>query len=154
MAYVLFPSTPSHLISLSRKHVLMTVNFILITVRWPFNSLALVFYQEQVAKRVRSSIHRLAEPNGHLFLRRPFQIGWFVSQVSTYVFPQPSSPLHTSSSVPISIEFSEASLYITPSVKPRSPRVLEVAAVLYLSLTSCVLLPVSVVLSCLCCLAV
>ncbi|THH18643.1 hypothetical protein EW146_g2361 [Bondarzewia mesenterica] len=41
-----------------------------------------LYYQEQVAKRVKSSIHRLAEPSGHLFLRRPFQIGWFTGQVA------------------------------------------------------------------------
>lgn len=88
-------SLPSHSIHLSRTPVPITINPILMTVLWPLNSLALVFYQEQVAKRVRSSIHRLSEPNGHLFLRRPFQIGWFVSQVSTYVFSQPSL-IHTS----------------------------------------------------------
>ncbi|ETW81210.1 hypothetical protein HETIRDRAFT_245172, partial [Heterobasidion irregulare TC 32-1] len=37
---------------------------------------------EQVAKRVKSSIHRLSEPNGHLFLRRPFQISWFTGQMA------------------------------------------------------------------------
>ena len=44
-----------------------------------------VYYQEQVAKRVKSSIHRLSEPNGHLFLRRPFQISWFTGQVAMCV---------------------------------------------------------------------
>ncbi|KAI0319115.1 hypothetical protein OF83DRAFT_1170514 [Amylostereum chailletii] len=39
--------------------------------------------QEQVARRVSSSIHRVGEANVHLFLRRPFQTQWFVTQMET-----------------------------------------------------------------------
>ncbi|KAI0266953.1 hypothetical protein BC834DRAFT_87541 [Gloeopeniophorella convolvens] len=45
-----------------------------------------LFYQEQVAKRVKNSLARVTEPTVHIFLRRPFQIGWFANQVATCAF--------------------------------------------------------------------
>jgi hypothetical protein len=44
-----------------------------------------VYYQEQVAKRIKNSLTRIAEPSGHVILRRPYHIGWFTNQVSTCV---------------------------------------------------------------------
>ncbi|KAI0929798.1 hypothetical protein AcV5_006666 [Taiwanofungus camphoratus] len=40
-----------------------------------------LFYQEQVAKRIKSSVLQLGETPGHLLSRRPFQVTWFATQV-------------------------------------------------------------------------
>ncbi|EPQ56860.1 hypothetical protein GLOTRDRAFT_137358 [Gloeophyllum trabeum ATCC 11539] len=40
-------------------------------------------YQEQLAKRVKASIHHLSEAEGQLLTRRPFCVTWFASQIST-----------------------------------------------------------------------
>jgi hypothetical protein len=42
----------------------------------------LVYYQDQVIKRVKSSISHLGEAQGHLLTRRPFQVTWFSSQLA------------------------------------------------------------------------
>ena len=42
----------------------------------------LVYYQDQVIKRVKSSINHLGEAQGHLLTRRPFQVTWFSSQLA------------------------------------------------------------------------
>lgn len=42
-----------------------------------------VFYQEQVAKRVKSSLTRITEPSALVVLRRPYHISWFATQVAT-----------------------------------------------------------------------
>ncbi|KAI0249633.1 hypothetical protein BJV78DRAFT_1155707 [Lactifluus subvellereus] len=42
-----------------------------------------VFYQEQVAKRIKNSLTRITEPTAHVVLRRPFHISWFANQVAT-----------------------------------------------------------------------
>ena len=39
-----------------------------------------VFYQDQVAKRVKEAVSQLRE--GQLLSRRPFQVTWFASQVA------------------------------------------------------------------------
>ena len=44
-----------------------------------------VYYQEQVAKRVKNSLSHITEPSGFMILRRPYHIGWLTNQVSTYV---------------------------------------------------------------------
>ncbi|KAI0769420.1 hypothetical protein BD413DRAFT_477518 [Trametes elegans] len=41
-----------------------------------------VFYQEQVAARVKEAVRHLGEPGGELLSRRPFQMTWFSSQVA------------------------------------------------------------------------
>jgi hypothetical protein len=41
-----------------------------------------VYYQDQVIKRVKSSINHLGEAQGHLLTRRPFQVTWFSSQLA------------------------------------------------------------------------
>ncbi|TFY66432.1 hypothetical protein EVG20_g4654 [Dentipellis fragilis] len=41
-----------------------------------------LFYQEQVARKVKASIQGLREASGHMFLRRPALISWFTSQVA------------------------------------------------------------------------
>jgi hypothetical protein len=45
-----------------------------------------VYYQEQVAKRIKNSLTRITEPSGQVILRRPYHIGWFTNQVSMCVF--------------------------------------------------------------------
>ncbi|KAH9969311.1 hypothetical protein BGW80DRAFT_1335542 [Lactifluus volemus] len=42
-----------------------------------------LFYQEQIAKRVKNSLTRITEPSAHIVLRRPFHVGWFTNQVAT-----------------------------------------------------------------------
>ena len=42
----------------------------------------LVYYQEQVAQRVKSAVFNIGEARGHLLTRRPFQSLWFSSQIS------------------------------------------------------------------------
>ena len=42
----------------------------------------LVYYQEQVAQRVKSAVFDLGKAGGHLLTRRPFQSLWFSSQIS------------------------------------------------------------------------
>lgn len=44
-----------------------------------------VYYQEQVAKRLKNSLTHIAEPSGQVILRRPYHIGWFTNQVSMCV---------------------------------------------------------------------
>jgi hypothetical protein len=44
-----------------------------------------VYYQEQVAKRIKNSLTRITEPSGQVILRRPYHIGWFTNQVSMCV---------------------------------------------------------------------
>ena len=44
-----------------------------------------VYYQEQVAKRIKNSLTRVTEPSGQVILRRPYHIGWFTNQVSMCV---------------------------------------------------------------------
>lgn len=46
------------------------------------NDLDAVYYQDQVAQRVRDSVRELGEAPGHLLSRRPFQTQWYPSQVS------------------------------------------------------------------------
>ncbi|OBZ70695.1 hypothetical protein A0H81_09311 [Grifola frondosa] len=41
-----------------------------------------LYYQDQVAKRVKLSVLQLGEAPGHLLSRRPFQVTWFSSQVN------------------------------------------------------------------------
>jgi len=41
-----------------------------------------LYYQDQVIKRVKSSINHLGEAQGHLLTRRPFQVTWFSSQLA------------------------------------------------------------------------
>lgn len=41
-----------------------------------------LYYQEQVAKRIKNSLTRITEPSGQVILRRPYHIGWFTNQVS------------------------------------------------------------------------
>ncbi|THH31408.1 hypothetical protein EUX98_g2788 [Antrodiella citrinella] len=41
-----------------------------------------LYYQGQVAKRVKNSVMHLGETPGHLLSRRPFQVSWFSSQVA------------------------------------------------------------------------
>lgn len=41
-----------------------------------------VYYQDQVAKRVKKSVMYLEEEPGRLLSRRPFQVSWFSSQVA------------------------------------------------------------------------
>ncbi|OCH89059.1 hypothetical protein OBBRIDRAFT_733272 [Obba rivulosa] len=41
-----------------------------------------LYYQEQVAKRVKIAVMQLGEPAGQLLTRRPFQVTWFMSQVA------------------------------------------------------------------------
>ncbi|KAI0074422.1 hypothetical protein K474DRAFT_1601483 [Panus rudis PR-1116 ss-1] len=41
-----------------------------------------LYYQDQVAKRVRASVMHLGDEPGHLLSRRPFQATWFASQVA------------------------------------------------------------------------
>ncbi|KAH8107663.1 hypothetical protein BXZ70DRAFT_1013538 [Cristinia sonorae] len=41
-----------------------------------------LYYQDQVAKRVKESVMRLGDTPGHLLSRRPFQVSWFSSQVA------------------------------------------------------------------------
>lgn len=43
---------------------------------------AAVFYQGQVADRVKESVIRIEQTQGHLLTRRPFQVTWFSSQVA------------------------------------------------------------------------
>lgn len=42
----------------------------------------IVYYQDQVIKRVKSSVNHLREAQGHLLSRRPFQVNWFSSQLA------------------------------------------------------------------------
>ncbi|KAH9993527.1 hypothetical protein BJV77DRAFT_349009 [Russula vinacea] len=42
-----------------------------------------IYYQEQVAKRVKNSLSHITEPSGFMILRRPYHIGWLTNQVST-----------------------------------------------------------------------
>ncbi|KAF9241857.1 hypothetical protein BU15DRAFT_87078 [Melanogaster broomeanus] len=42
-----------------------------------------LYHQSHFVRRVRMSIDRLGEADGDLFTRRPFQVTWFASQVST-----------------------------------------------------------------------
>lgn len=46
-----------------------------------FFLLFLVFYQDQIAQRVKGSVMQLGETQGHLLSRRPFQTVWYCSQV-------------------------------------------------------------------------
>ena len=41
-----------------------------------------MYYQSQVAQRVKNSVRELGETPGHLLSRRPFQSQWYSSQVS------------------------------------------------------------------------
>ncbi|KAI8992919.1 hypothetical protein BD414DRAFT_437399 [Trametes punicea] len=41
-----------------------------------------LFYQDQVAARVKDSVRQLGEAEGHLLSRRPFLVTWFSSQVA------------------------------------------------------------------------
>ena len=41
-----------------------------------------MYYQEQVAQRVRLSVLDLGTNSGHILTRRPFQAMWYTSQVS------------------------------------------------------------------------
>ncbi len=41
-----------------------------------------VYYQNQVAQRVKNSVRELGETRGHLLSRRPFQSQWYSSQVA------------------------------------------------------------------------
>ncbi|KAI0694263.1 hypothetical protein BC835DRAFT_1015031 [Cytidiella melzeri] len=41
-----------------------------------------LYYQDQVAQRVKTSVRELGETSGHLLSRRPFQTHWYSSQVS------------------------------------------------------------------------
>jgi hypothetical protein len=41
-----------------------------------------LYYQDQVIKRVKSSINHLGDSQGHLLTRRPFQVTWFSSQLA------------------------------------------------------------------------
>jgi hypothetical protein len=45
-----------------------------------------VYYQEQVAKRVKNSLTRITEPSVHVVLRRPYHINWFTNQIATCVY--------------------------------------------------------------------
>jgi len=42
-----------------------------------------LYYQEQVAKRVKNSLTRITEPSVHVVLRRPYHINWFTNQIAT-----------------------------------------------------------------------
>jgi len=42
-----------------------------------------LFYQEQVAKRIKNPLSRITEPSAHVTLRRPFHVSWFANQVAT-----------------------------------------------------------------------
>ncbi len=42
----------------------------------------LVYYQEQIVKRVTMSIQRMAGTPGHQLTRRPFQVTWFSNQLA------------------------------------------------------------------------
>ncbi|KAI0338268.1 hypothetical protein BDW22DRAFT_1415626 [Trametopsis cervina] len=41
-----------------------------------------LYYQDQVAQRVKNSVRELGETQGHLLTRRPFQTWWYSSQIS------------------------------------------------------------------------
>lgn len=41
-----------------------------------------VYYQEQVAQRVKAAVFDIGKARGHLLTRRPFQSLWFSSQIS------------------------------------------------------------------------
>ncbi|CAL1706066.1 unnamed protein product [Somion occarium] len=41
-----------------------------------------LYYQDQVASRVKKSVMHLGEASGHLLSRRPFQTTWFASQIA------------------------------------------------------------------------
>lgn len=45
----------------------------------------LVYYQDQVIKRVKISIQNLGKTSSHQLLRRPFQVTWFSNQLAMYV---------------------------------------------------------------------
>jgi len=53
----------------------------------PYNIFRLgeVYYQEQVAKRIKNSLTRINEPSNQVILRRPYHIDWFTNQVSMCV---------------------------------------------------------------------
>jgi hypothetical protein len=42
-----------------------------------------LFYQEQFAKRVKSSLTHITEPSALVVLRRPYHVSWFTTQVAT-----------------------------------------------------------------------
>lgn len=44
-----------------------------------------VYYQDQVIKRVKISIQNLGKTSSHQLLRRPFQVTWFSNQLAMYV---------------------------------------------------------------------
>ena len=46
------------------------------------NGIVLVYYQDQVAQRVKNAVLHVGQNNGHLLTRRPFQSLWYTSQVS------------------------------------------------------------------------
>ena len=41
-----------------------------------------MYYQDQVAQRVKTAVFDLGSARGHLLTRRPFQSLWFSSQIS------------------------------------------------------------------------
>ena len=49
------------------------------TLNLPYSA---VYYQDQVAQRVKNAVLEVGEKRGHLLTRRPFQSLWFASQVS------------------------------------------------------------------------
>jgi hypothetical protein len=46
------------------------------------NGLISVYYQDQVAQRVKSAVLEVGRSSGHILTRRPFQSLWYTSQVS------------------------------------------------------------------------
>ena len=45
-------------------------------------TISIVYYQDQVAQRVKNAVIEVGEKRGHILTRRPFQSLWFASQVS------------------------------------------------------------------------
>lgn len=55
---------------------------------WSLLLESIVYYQDQVIKRVKIGIREITDPRGHQLTRRPFQATWFSNQLSMHVdFP-------------------------------------------------------------------
>ncbi len=68
-------------------HPVSVLAFKLIIAWWVGRPIGLgeVYYQEQVAKRIKNALTYITEPSGEVILRRPYHIGWFINQISMCV---------------------------------------------------------------------
>ena len=46
---------------------------------------SLVFYEDQVIRRVITLVHQLGTPAAYQLTRRPYRVNWFINQLAMYV---------------------------------------------------------------------